>query len=248
MPLPIALQMYTVRDIMNEGVDAGFARVAEIGFEHVELAGLYDLPAAEIKALLDKHGLTALGSHTMFANEPDSLGPAVEDAKVIGQTLIAQPFWPQDRRSVAGYEDVVAAAYMASQAHPGLTFAYHNHDFEFEPVEDGRTGFEVLFEATTLASQLDVAWVCVGGQDPLAWIDKLKGRVPALHMKDAKFSNGQRQLCEAGTGEVPLEAIAKAAPDAGVKYLVVEQDNAWIDDDPIKSAQISLDYLKSINP
>ncbi|MEM9253736.1 MAG: TIM barrel protein [Planctomycetota bacterium] len=248
MPLPIALQMYTVRDVMSQGVDEGFARVAEIGFEHVELAGTYGHSAEEIKAMLDRHGLTALGAHANYAADANELAPAVADAKALGYTFLAQPWWPEERRNAEGYNDVVAAAYMAAQAHPELTFGYHNHDFEFEKVDGDRTGYDILFGDTSLAAQMDVAWVCVAGHDPLAWLDKLQGRVPSLHMKDARFSGGRRELCEAGTGEVPLEALAQAAPDAGVRYLVVEQDHSWIDDDPIKSAQVSLDYLKSINP
>ncbi|MEM6332438.1 MAG: TIM barrel protein [Planctomycetota bacterium] len=248
MPLPIALQMYTVRDAMADDADAGFAQVAEIGFKHVELAGLYGHTAAEIKALLDKHGLTALGGHVGYATDPDALPPAVADAKTLGYTFLAQPFWPQDRRSAAGYAEVVAAAEAAAKAHPDLRFGYHNHDFEFETVDGDRTAYDVLFDDTDLLAQMDVAWVCVGGHDPLAWLDKLKGRVPALHMKDAKYKAGNTQLCEAGTGDVDLPAIAKAAPAAGVEYLVVEQDNSWIDNDPIKSAKISLDYLQSIIP
>ncbi|MEO0586327.1 MAG: TIM barrel protein [Planctomycetota bacterium] len=248
MSLPIALQMYTVRDAMADDPDAGFAKVAEAGYECVELAGSYGLTAAALKTLLDKHGLTALGAHVGYAGDPDALAPAVADAKTLGVDFLAQPFWPQERRSAAGYAEVVAAAEAASAAHPDIRFGYHNHDFEFETVDGGRTAYHVLFDGTALLAQMDVAWVCVGGHDPLAWLDRLKGRVPALHMKDAKYKNGQPQLCEAGTGDVDLPALAKAAPAACVEYLVVEQDNSWIDNDPVKSAKISLDYLKSINP
>lgn len=248
MSLPIALQMYTVRDAMADDPDAGFARVAEIGFKHVELAGLYGHTAAEIKALLDKHGLTALGAHVGYAADPDALAPAVADAKALGIDFLAQPFWPQERRSAAGYAEVVAAAKAAAEAHPDLRFGYHNHDFEFQSLVRDRTGYDVLFGGTGLLAQMDVAWVAIADEDPLAWLDILKGRVPALHMKDAKYKSGQPQLCEAGTGDVDLPAVAKAAPAAGVEYLVVEQDNSWIDNDPVKSAKISLDYLKSINP
>jgi sugar phosphate isomerase/epimerase len=248
MSLPIALQLYTVRDVLEKDLDAGLAQVAEIGFKHVEMAGLYDRTATDVKALLDKHGLTPLGGHVMYANEPDSLEPAVADARTLGFGFLAQPWWPEDRRSVQGYRQIITAAREATARHPDFRFGYHNHEFEFETIDGDRTAFEVLFFDTDLLAQMDVAWACVGGHDPLALLDRLAGRVPALHMKDATYRSGDAKLVEAGTGEVPLDAIAKVAADKGVEYLVVEQDNNWIDNDPIKSAQISLDYLNSINP
>jgi len=248
MSLPIALQLYTVRDVLSKDLDAGLAQVAEIGFKHVEPAGLLGHSGAEFKAILDKHGLTALGGHCGYATDPAALGQAVDDAKTLGFTFLAQPYWPDDKRTLAGYQHVVEAAKDAAAKFPDFRFGYHNHDFEFEKVDGDRTAYDVLFDGTNLLAQMDVAWVCIGGHDPLAWLDKLKGRVPALHMKDAKYKDGNVQLIEAGTGEVPLVDMANAAAAAGVEYLVVEQDNGWIDNDPIKSAKISLDYLNSINP
>jgi sugar phosphate isomerase/epimerase len=242
--LPIALQLYTVRDALGQDLDGGLKELAAIGYEHVELAGHYGLDAAELKSKLDAHGLKAIGGHVSYATPDGDAAQAAADAKVFGYDLIMQPYWPDDQRTVAGYQPILEHARKASAEH-GLRFVYHNHDFEFDKLEDGRTAYEMLYDGTDLLAELDTCWVAVAGHDPVAWMNRLSGRVPLLHVKDCS-DYGAKTLCELGKGKVPVADIVAAAPGVGVEALVIEQDNNWIDNDPLKSARLSYDALKKM--
>ena len=240
--LPIALQLYTVRDAAKKDLDATLAQLAEIGYRHVELAGTYGLDPAELKAKLDANGLTPIAAHHPWVT--GDLNEAFQTAKTLGYKYVIQPFWPADDRTAAGYRRVLdKLADVKGRA--GVVFGYHNHDFEFETLDNGRTAFATLFEDTDLTCEMDTAWVAVAGLDPVAEMRKLGGRLPLVHVKDCS-DFGQRTLCELGRGKVPVREVVAAAPEVGAEYLVVEQDNNWVDGDPIKSARVSYEAIRSM--
>ncbi len=245
MPLPIALQLYTVRDVLANDIDTGLAQVAGIGYRHVELAGLYGHPPHEVKALLDKHGLQAIASHEGPHRLRDEFDDVLDQARTFGYQIIVWPWIDEAERTLEGYRQVPTLLAACKAKAPAFTFAYHNHAFEFDKLPDGRSGFDVIFDDPSVNSEMDVYWVAKGGDDPHAWLKKLAGRLPVLHIKD--MADGPEQgFAEVGTGVIDLASIARAAPDAGVQYLVVEQDSNWIDDDPMKSAKIGFDNLTAM--
>lgn len=247
MTLPIALQLYTVREALKADLEGSLKAVKTMGFDHVELAGLAGKTAAEFKALLDRIGLTPIAAHEGWAVDP-SIDDAVATARTLGYRYVIQPWWPDDKRSEAGYRGVVEAVKAARAKAPDLTFGYHNHDFEFKKTESGKTGYDVMYQGTDLVAELDTAWVHHAGLKPTDVMSMLKGRVPLLHIKDLSGNpRGQgRFFTEVGTGVVDVAAIVRHAPACGAQYLVVEQDNDWIDNDSLKSARISLTNLKKI--
>ncbi|MEM6561367.1 MAG: sugar phosphate isomerase/epimerase [Planctomycetota bacterium] len=239
----IALQLYTVREALNHDLDGGLAAIAAMGYTHVELAGLYGGAAEQLKAKLDANGLTAVAGHDAWITDTPDPTTAIETARVFGYGHVVQPFWPDDKRTAAGYAQIADA--INAQNIDGITFAYHNHDFEFQTLDDGRTGFDVIFDNTGVTAELDTCWAVVAGIDTPALIAKLAGRLPLIHVKDCR-DLAAKTLTEIGTGVVPIKDILAAATDAGTEYFVVEQDNNWIDGDPLKSAQISLENLKGM--
>ncbi|MEM8872676.1 MAG: sugar phosphate isomerase/epimerase [Planctomycetota bacterium] len=238
----IALQLYTVRDALNNDLDGGLAALAEMGYTHVELAGLYGLTAEQLKAKLDANGLTAVAAHEGWIPGGDATD-AINTAKVFGYKYIIQPYWPDDQRTVAGYRKIVEA--INAQTAEGITFGYHNHDFEFEKIDGDTTGMDVIFDGTGVTAELDTCWSAVAGADTVAWMHKLAGRLPLIHVKDCA-DYGTKQLTEVGTGIVPIKDILAGAAEAKVDYFVIEQDNSWIDNDSLKSAKISLENLKGM--
>ena len=90
-------------------------------------------------------------------------------------------------------------------------------------------------------AEVDTYWALVGGQDPVAFIQKHKGRVPLLHIKDRDRTDGS--FAEVGTGDLPLDALIAAAPEVGVEWLIVEQDSCKRP--PLESVKISYDNLKA---
>jgi sugar phosphate isomerase/epimerase len=135
----------------------------------------------------------------------------------------------------------------------GIQLGYHNHAFEFQPMEGGKCGYDILIEefAPEMHFEIDTFWVKVGGVDPAELIRKLKGRVSQLHLKDlkkgiaipeyGKLPNDAFQ--ELGDGMIPVEPLLVAAADAGVAHCHVEQDQS---PDPIASIRQSMTHLKSL--
>ena len=141
----------------------------------------------------------------------------------------------------------------AEYAKHGFKLTYHNHSFEFVEVKDGKSMMDLLVEGLdkdNVSFVLDTCWVANAGGDVCAWLEKLADRIDILHLKDLKvtFSDEGRwavrqQLCEVGNGNLAWDRILRTAEATGVKHIVVEQDNSWIDGDPFKSLEFSKKYL-----
>lgn len=246
MTLPIGIQLYTIRDVLSKDFEGGLKSLADIGYRNVELAGLYGKTPEEAKKVTDGLGLKVVSSHDGIGRLVDDLPGVIHQAKVFGYKYVVVPALPGHERNPAGFRknlEIMKGAAPKLEAE-GLVLGYHNHSFEFETLEDGSRGFEIIFQGSDLVSELDVAWAQRGGDDPLELINKLSGRLPLLHMKDAT-GEPDWNLTEVGTGVVDTAAICKAAPAAGVEYLIIEQDNNW-NGDPINSARISFENLSAV--
>jgi len=242
MALLIGLQLYTVRDVLAEDLDAGLAQVASIGYRYVELAGLHGQAPGHFRELLDKHGLTAIASHDPLDDLLNDLPAVIERAKTLGNRYIVCPYLDDTQRD-AGYRKLSRqlGEVAGKLSSAGLTLCYHNHDFEWLPAEDGKRGIDLLYNGTDLSAELDIYWVARAGDDPLDWIRNLSGRLPILHMKDMHNTPG-KGFAEIGTGTIDFPAIIEAAESHGVKYLIVEQDSNWATS-PMDSARVGLENL-----
>ncbi len=247
----IAAQLYTCRDFTNtlEELDETFGKLAEIGYEAVELSAIGAEPAAEqMKGLLDRHGLIACATHTGFADLRDSPEEQVEYHKVINCKYTATGGWEKDLKTEA---DWIAFAGEANEVGRrlkslGLNYGYHNHSHEFEKFGE-RTAMEILFEETDpdcVFAELDTYWVQHGGASPAVWIKKLADRLPLLHLKDMAMRGREQLYAEVGEGNLDWEGIIAAAQDAGVKWYIVEQDTCQRD--PFESLAISFNNLKAM--
>jgi sugar phosphate isomerase/epimerase len=127
----------------------------------------------------------------------------------------------------------------------GMKFMYHNHAFEFEKY-DGKRMIEYLMDDFPSAGfTLDTYWVQYAGAAPAAWLRKLKGRVPVIHLKDMSFVKDQQRMCEVGEGNLNWPIILNACKDAGVAYALVEQDDCY-GADPFECLRISYKNLEGV--
>jgi sugar phosphate isomerase/epimerase len=134
----------------------------------------------------------------------------------------------------------------------GLTFSYHNHSFEFERFGSyrsggARTGLDVILEETDpryVGAEIDTYWVQHGGADPAAWIRRVKGRMPVVHLKDMVIQDRKQTMAEVGEGNLNWPAILDACREAGVEWYAVEQDICQRD--PFESLAISFNNLKAM--
>jgi sugar phosphate isomerase/epimerase len=245
--LPIALQLYTVRDHMERDPGGTLRRVRMMGYENVELAGLAGCSAAEMKALLDESGLSSVSAHFGYEEFTADLDGVIEKLRDLGLQYAVVPWLGGEACPDRGAW-IRAAQRMDSAGarlrESGIQLCYHNHAHEFEKL-DGEYIFDIIFENSdpeNLAVQLDTCWASAGGMDVPALLKKYSGRVPLLHIKDYKPGNPP-VLTEAGSGCMDWDAVLPAGRAAGARWCIVEQDD-W-EQDSLESARQSLEFLKT---
>lgn len=245
----IGLILYTIRDALKtpEDIAKSLERVKQIGYDAVELAGVGPIENKRLADLLKQNELKAISAHASWEgmlHEPEKV---MEQYKELGCNHLVVSSIPDEYRNQEGYEVFAKKASEVAQrlAENGFTWGYHNHSFEFTHF-GGRTGQQILVEESDpkfFQFEIDTYWVQHGGADPSAWIDKVKGRVPTVHMKDMDIVQGKQVFAEVGEGNMNWPEILKACKDAGVVYYIVEQDVCLRD--PFESIAMSLKNMKS---
>lgn len=244
---PVAVQPYTIREALAKDYAGALEQVAEIGYQGIELG----LPPAGMsipqqKELLDRLGLKVVGTHAGFDTldfDTDVIADYLE--AVDGGKFVTISLRFESR------EDVLRKAAKMNQIgekfrQRGLQFLYHNHNWEFVKF-DGEYALDILLRETDsnlVKTELDTYWIQKGGEDPVAYLSKLKNRAPMLHIKDMEAGDEQA-FAEIGKGVLDFQAIAQVAEEIGVEWLVVEQDECRVD--PFQSLKISYDNLKKLD-
>jgi sugar phosphate isomerase/epimerase len=253
-PLPaakldrIGIQLYTVRREFAADPDATLARLARIGFKEVEFAGYPDGTAESLRAMLGRHGLTAPSSHVGLSALRSDWDKALDQAAAIGQRYIVVPSVPQSQRQTLDDWKRLAAIFnkAAERAKAkGMQFAYHNHDFEFVPIEQ-RAPYDLLLaetDAQLVALELDLYWMTKAGHDPVSWFARWPGRFPLVHVKDMD-ATPRRSFVPAGKGTIDFARIFKQAKHAGIKHFFYEQDDT--EGSPFDAARVSFEYMRAL--
>jgi len=242
----VGLQLYTVRGLMQSDFEGTLRRVAQIGYREVEFAGYFDHAPRDVRAMLDRLRLTSPGAHVPIEALDSGFDRVIDDAHVLGQEYVIVAWTPEERRRTLDDWRRIADLYnrAGEQAHAaGLQFAYHNHSYEFEPLE-GRLPYDVLLEATDpqkVCLEMDLYWITAGGQDPLAYFARYPGRFPLVHVKD-RTRDGR--MADVGAGTIDWRAIFARREQAGIRHYLVEHDEPA---DPIASIRASYNYLSRLN-
>jgi sugar phosphate isomerase/epimerase len=213
----IGLELYTVANEMAADFDGTLARIAAIGYRHVEVSGYYGHTAKELRTACDRHGLACRSMHAQ--GQPvrapgdatfTDMSRLIDDAKTLGVQHVVLPIPPlridfrgnsltmnsfMDAVRSLTLDDWKACAALLNEkgeqlARAGLRIAYHNHNIEFKPVGD-TTPYEILMQEThpTIVSfEVDVGWVASAGLDPIALLRRHRGRFQLMHVKDQKSS------------------------------------------------------------
>jgi sugar phosphate isomerase/epimerase len=243
--IPVALQLYTVRDMTEKDFLGTLKQVAGLGYTAVEFAGTGNVTAADMRRALDDLGMKAAGMHVGFEDVTDaSRRPKmVKYARTIGCKSFALS---GNRESAEAWRqfglDLARAG--VELAKDGVTLSFHNHSAEFK-LHNCRPGLEIMYEVAEprfLKAQVDVYWVRHAGQDPAAFIRQHAGRCPTVHCKDMEKGD-ERFFAEVGEGILDWPGIFQACETVGgTEWYVVEQDQCRRPS--IESARISLANLK----
>lgn len=248
MSAPIGLQMYTLRNETEKDFLGTLAKVAELGYAGVELAGYGNLSAKQLAPELQKLGLKVSGAHTPLNRLEDDLEAVIEEMKQLGARYVICPWLPPDRRpDGAGYRELGRLLNDIGEScqEQGLQLVYHHHDFELQQF-DGVTGLDLLLgesEPENVKAEIDVYWASYAGFDPSALLYKLGKRVPLVHLKDMTAAP-ERTFAEVGHGTLDMAGILAAADTIGAEWLIVEQDHTA--GPAIESVAKSIAYLRSV--
>ena len=242
----IALQLYTVRRLLAADLPGTLAAVAAAGYTSVELAALSDIPADDLARHFDDAGLTPIASHEGIDRLRSDPQAVARRLRVLGCPRVVVPWMPPaDRESIEAVRRFAAELGQLAEtfAAEGLRLGYHNHDFEFAPI-DGTTAFDVLLAELPASVELevDVYWVSVGGREPVAAIEAAGDRVRMLHMKD-RAPGVDAHDAPAGSGVLDFPAIVDAGRAARVEWYVVELDEPG---DGIADITAAAAYLESL--
>ncbi len=245
--LPVALQMYTIRDESQKDYVGALKKAAQLGYTAVELAGTGGRSAAELRNVLSDLGLEIAGSHVGLDQLENNLEAALEYNVTLGNRFVVCPYLPEERRKSADDYRRLGETLnqIGSQCQDaGLQLCYHNHAFEFQQF-DGQTGLDILFAATfpdLVKAELDTYWVEYGGESAVSYIERYADRVPLVHLKDMT-GDEKRTFAELGQGTMNWDAIIEAGQRATVEWYIVEQDTCQRP--PLESIAMSLEYLRS---
>lgn len=247
----LAAQLYTVREFTQTmpALATSLKRIRAIGYRAVQISGIGPVPDADVKALLDDLGLTVCITHVRHPWPWHDLDAIVAQHHLWRCRHVAIGSMPPAYRTdEAGFRRFAAEANAIGEKlnQAGLTLSYHNHSFEF--VRFGRrTGLDLLYEETDpryVRAELDTYWIQHGGGDPAAWIKKMSGRLPVIHLKDMVILNGQQVMAEVGEGNLNWPGILQSCREAGVEWYAVEQDICQRD--PFESLRISYENLTAM--
>jgi sugar phosphate isomerase/epimerase len=242
----IALQLYTVRRLAADDLAGTLGAVAAAGYEAVELAGLPDTAPGKLARLLTATRLRVVAAHEGIERLRDDVTAVADRLAEVGCRWVIVPWMPEEDRGTA--DDVRRFAvelggFADALAERGMRLGYHNHAFEFEPL-DGTTVWDVLLAELPPAVELelDVYWAAVGGRDPVAEIRANPERIRLLHMKDIAAGAEPRDA-PVGDGTLPFPDIVEAARSVGVEWFVVEQDEPA---DALHDIERAFRYLDSL--
>src|SRR4051812_8836595 len=221
--MPIGLMLYTVRADCARDFEGTLRAVAALGYEGVELFDLHGHEASQVRGWLDELGLPACARHARLEALETSLPERAAEAETLGPRRLVVS-WIDPAVLAADAEAVAAriARVAAEVAARGLELGFHNHDAELRPLASGETFLDRLLELP-LFLELDLGWAWWGGADPVQVLERARGRVPLVHVKDFATRDA-RSYRPVGDGIVGYERVVPAALAAGAEWLLVEQD------------------------
>lgn len=232
----IALQLYTLRHQGAADFVGMLEEVAAAGYGAVEFAGYGRLKSQDLRTSIDRLGLRAISSHVPYHRFDQDLPAVIAELQALGCRYAVVPRIPPELRGIESVPTLTENfnAWGARCRKAGLRFGYHNHGWELEPLA-GATMLDLLAAGTDpslVDFQIDVYWALVAGVDPASLIARNSGRMPTLHAKE--LASGETSTdTTVGDGVTPWPGVLAAAAEAGVEWLIIEQeddpDNAYRD-------------------
>jgi len=234
------VQLYSVRDITGADLKGALAAVARQGYASVEFAGFFGAGAGEVAAWLRENNLKISGTHTGLKELLENFEETAAYHRAVGNPRIIVPYAELDSQAkidaFVGHMNALAPRLEAA----GIRLGYHNHAHEFKVNPDGSQAFEQLMYRTGLDLEIDTFWAYAAGVDPVALLDRIKNRVPVIHIKDGYASGEGMPL---GRGTAPVKAVYEKALALSIPMVVESETLA---PSGLEETEICIKYLKSL--
>jgi len=246
----VGLQLWSLREAAKADLDRTLGDIAAIGYKDVEMLmslGNFGASPAQVRAMLDKHGLRAPSTH-MGTRDLEQLDRALDEAAVIGHQYIFLANLPDEGRksldTFRAWADRLNRAGEIARKR-GVWIGIHDELQDFVSF-DGRVGYDVMMERldpTLVRAQFDVANAVMGGKDPIPYLEKYGDRYWSFHIKDAQKLGVEKDL-ELGTGIVDLRGVLAHIKDIDSKLVYVEQET--YPGAPIDSVRRDYEYISRL--
>jgi len=238
-PIPVGLELFSVRGELKKDLFATVTAVAKMGYEVVEFYSPYfgwtaDY-AKQVRTLLDDLGIEARSMHSpRAAFEPEGRQKAVELNSIVGSTSVVMASAGGRFETVDEWKRVAELLTQSQELFEksGIRAGYHNHGFEWRPMEGKSHAMDILAAGTpeSVTLQLDVGTAVEMEIDPVAWIKAHPGRIRNIHCKDwtpGSHEDGKAYRVLFGEGKSPWrEIFAAAESGGGVEFYLIEQEGS----------------------
>ncbi|MFD2263814.1 sugar phosphate isomerase/epimerase family protein [Lacibacterium aquatile] len=227
----LSLQLFSARAIPV--LEDQFALLSKLGYRCVEPYGALFAEADQLETLLKRYDMAAPSAHIGLDRVLGDTEATALTAKRLGIELVVVPYIKPEERptDAAGWDALGAKLEVAGDVFKkhGLGFAWHNHEFELEALSDGSFPMERLLKAApSMGWEIDLGWVTRASQDPIAWLNRWKDRILAVHLKDVASpgeATDEGGWADVGHGTLDWQQLVAAAKATSAKYFVVEHDN-----------------------
>ena len=248
--MKLGAQFYSLRTECTtpEALLNTLRKIKAMGYDVMQASAICDIEAEQFKAFIDETDLSVTCTHKSFdaiVNDTDNL---IKFHQIIGCPTIGLGSMPPVYRN--SFESVKACVNLLRESMKkieaaGLRFAYHNHDFEFVPVDGVRIYDYLIEELPTLDFIHDVYWSVYAGEDHVKYIKLLgeSGRMTNIHFKDM-LTSPKGPICPCGDGVIDFAPLVPLCESLGIQYVQVEQDNAPELGDVFAQMKKSHDFLR----
>ncbi len=252
--MQVGLNLFSIRDLIKteESFETTAQKLKEMGYDFLQFSGApFDAPM--IKRVSEKTGIPIALTHVPADRIIDDTDALTDEhlsfgCKNIGLGHLSPAIIENEDEGRAYAEKLNGAGRRIAEK--GCKFFYHNHHSELYKWSNGKTFLEYLLENCPYINfTLDTYWLQFGGVSVLEYVKKFKGRIECVHLKDYTVKidenkKGKPDFAPVGSGNINFCDIIPEMINSGVKYFIVEQDNANAAPDPLAQVEMSVKYLK----
>lgn len=251
--MKLGVNLFSVRKFLKNEADVreSFRKIRDIGYEVVQLSGAAPMPAETVRKISRESGLPIVCTHSPLDRILHDTDALIRDHKAYGCPVIGLGALPKELRT----KEADLHEWLATMREPvariraaGLSFAYHNHDFEFLPLTDtGNRIWDILLaECPDWELIPDTYWIAYAGGDVAQTLKRIgAGRMTNVHFKDMSRGAG-REICACGEGRLELASYLPLCESLGTENILVEQDNANDADAPFGELENSFRTLRPL--